>query len=215
MNLLLASLPWRRGPASLSRRLLLLLLAVGLTPLVLSQLVTLGAFLDQEHHHMVGVAEELAAEKVQEAQTLLISKGIQLDQMAQASRGQVELLQRDWRQQAAQLAFSDLLLVNRMTRRVTSAAVHTDLIGLHLEGDRLRRSGLHQAVRNLSPWNQMSVASLESDPGLGGVAAWLAVPLQKERSSPIVLVGRLDGTAFEEMAFKRQRGLAHGLRCDW
>ena len=210
MKLLLASLPWRRGPASLSRRLLLLLLAVGLTPLVLSQLVTLGAFLDQEHHHMVGVAEELAAEKVQEAQTLLISKGIQLDQMAQASRGQVELLQRDWRQQAAQLAFSDLLLVNRMTRRVTSAAVHTDLIGLHLEGDRLRRSGLHQAVRNLSPWNQMSVASLESDPGLGGVAAWLAVPLQKERSSPFVLVGRLDGTAFEEMAFKRQRGLAHG-----
>ena len=67
MKLLLASLPWRRGPASLSRRLLLLLLTVGLAPLAVSQLVTLAAFLDQEHHHMVSVAEELAAEKVQEA----------------------------------------------------------------------------------------------------------------------------------------------------
>ena len=210
MKLLLASLPWRRGPASLSRRLLLLLLTVGLAPLAVSQLVTLAAFLDQEHHHMVSVAEELAAEKVQEAQALLTSKAIQLDQLAQSSQGRVDLLQRDWRQQAGQLAFSDLLLVHRPSRRITAAAMHPDLVGLHLDSDLLRRSGLHQAVRNLSPWNQVSVVALESDPSLGGVAAWLAVPLQKDQSSPFVLVGRLDGSALQEMAFQRQRGLAHG-----
>jgi PAS domain S-box-containing protein len=202
--------PQRRVQVSLSQRLVLLLLAVGLTPLVVSQLVTLHAFLDQEGHHQFMVVEELASAKVQEAQSLIISKGIQLDQLVQASRGQEALLQRKWRQQANQLAFSELLLVNRSTMRVTSAAVHPALVGLDLNSARLRRSGLSQAVRNLSDWNQVSVAPLELDPSLGGVAAWLAVPLQEGLRSPLALVGRLDGASFHEMAFKRQRALVHG-----
>lgn len=203
------SWPQRWGPVSLGQRLVLLLLAAGLTPLVVSQLVTLRAFLDQEHHHMFSVAEELAGSKVQEAQSLLTSKGIQLDQLVQASQGQAELLQRDWRQQARQLGFSELLLVNRTTLRVTSAAEHPALVGLDLNSDRLRHSGLSKAVRNLSAWNQVSVTPLEPDPSLGGVAAWLAVPLEQENASPLALVGRLDGNAFKEMAFNRQHGLAH------
>lgn len=202
--------PRRRAQVSLSQRLVLLLLAVGLTPLVVSQLVTLRAFLDQEGHHQFMVVEELAITKVQEAQSLMISKGIQLDQLVQASLGQEALLQRGWREQVNQLAFSELLLVNRSTMRVTSAAVHPSLVGLDLNSARLRRSGLSQAVRNLSDWNQVSVAPLEPDPSLGGVAAWLAVPLQPGLRSQLALVGRLDGTAFQEMAFKRQRAQAHG-----
>ena len=201
----------RSSQVSLSQRLVLLLLAVGLTPLVVSQLVTLSAFLNQERHHLFSVVEQMANTKVDEAQALLISKGIQLDQLVQDTQGQPDLLRLAWRQRAGQLGFSDLLLVDRTTQRVISAAVHQELVGLQLDSDRLRSSGLRQAVRKLSTWNQVSKSPLQPDPSLGGVAAWLAVPLQKQQGSPLVLVGRLDGTAFQDMAFKRQQGLGHGF----
>jgi PAS domain S-box-containing protein len=204
--------PQRRvSQVSLRQRLVLLLLAVGLTPLVLSQLVTLRAFLNQERHHLFSVVEQLASTKVEEAQGLLISKGIQLDQLVQDAQGQPERLRRDWRERVGQLGLSDLLLVDRTSQRVVDAAFHPELVGLELGSEPLRSSGLRQAVQKLSAWNQVSKAPLAPDPSLGGVAAWLAVPLPKEQGRSLVLVGRLDGTAFQEKAFKRQQGVAHGF----
>lgn len=201
----------RSSQVSLSQRLVLLLLTVGLTPLVVSQLVTLRAFLDQERHHLFSVVEQMASTKVDEAQSLLISKGIQLDQLVQEAQGEPERLRRDWRQRAGQLGFSDLLLVDRNSQRVIAAALHPQLVGLELDSERLRSSGLSQAVDKLSAWNQVSKAPLQPDTTLGGVAAWLAVPLQNGQGRSLVLVGRLAGTALQEMAFKRQQGLAHGV----
>jgi two-component system, sensor histidine kinase and response regulator len=199
------------GQASLSQRLVLLLLAVGLTPLVLSQLVTLRAFLNQERHHLFSVVEQLASTKADEAQGLMTGTGIQLDQLVQESQGQPERLRRAWRQRAAQLGLSDLLLVDRTSQRVVDAALHPELVGLELGSERLRSSGLSQAVLQLSAWNQVSKAPLAPDPSLGGVAAWLAVPLQNAQGSPLVLVGRLEATAFQEKAFMRKQGVGHGF----
>jgi len=215
-----AKLRWRelwpkpqRGAsqASLSQRLVVLLLAVGLTPLVLSQLVTLRAFLNQERHHLFSLLEQLATTKADEAQALMTGTGIQLDQLVQESQGQPERLQREWRQRAVQLGLSDLLLVDRNTLRVVAAALHPQLVGLDLGSERLRSSGLSQAVQQLRTWNQVSQAPLATDPSLGGVAAWLAAPLQSGQGNPLVLVGRLEGTAFQEKAFKRKQGVAHGF----
>jgi signal transduction histidine kinase len=215
-----AKLRWRQlwpkpqrgaSQASLSQRLVVLLLAVGLSPLVLSQLVTLRAFLNQERHHLFSVLEQLASTKADEAQALMTGTGIQLDQLVQVAQGQPERLQREWRQRAVQLGLSDLLLVDRTSQRVVGAALHPELVGLELGSERLRSSGLSQAVQQLSTWNQVSQAPLAPDPSLGGVAAWLAVPLLNGQGSPLVLVGRFEGTAFQEKAFKRKQGVEHGF----
>ncbi|MEB3263731.1 MAG: ATP-binding protein, partial [Synechococcus sp.] len=203
----------RLGDLPLSSRLTLLLLAVGLTPLVFSLLVALRAFQQKISSNHFDAAERIADGKVQEVQALLTGRAVELDELAQASRGSTAALERAWGEQARRLGFQDLLLVDSQQRRVVASALHPEMVGRSLDHDPLRRSGLAEAVQNIRPWNEVSVVPLRPDPTLGSVSAWLAVPFTG--SSPdrrFVLVGRLGVPAFREMFDSRIERLEHQAR---
>ena len=207
---------WRaRNPlaaASLRSRLIVLLLAVGLTPLVFSQLVSLRAYQQRISSNHFDAAEQIAASKVRQIQELLTTRGIQLDELAQAAQGSPATLTANWRQRASALGFSELLLVDQARARVIAAALHPQLVGTSLEAGWLRGSALTRAVSGLRPWNQLSVAPLDADPSLPGMAAWLAVPLRTGAADGLVLAGRLDASAFLEVLDNRYQRLAHQAR---
>ncbi len=204
----------RLGDLPLGRRLTLLLLAVGLTPLVFSLLVALRAFHQQISSNHFDAAERVADAKVEEVQALLTSKAVQLDELVQAARGSRATLQENWSERAGSLGFEDLLLVDTQGRRVVASALHPPMVGRSLDHDPLRRSGLPRVVRNLRPWHEVSVAPLNPDPGLGGLSSWLAVPFTTSPSpaSRLVLVGRLGVPAFRELFDSRVQRLDHQAR---
>ncbi|MFM7674010.1 MAG: PAS domain-containing protein [Synechococcus sp.] len=202
------------GGLPLSGRLTLLLLAVGLTPLVFSLLLALRAFHQQISSNLFDAAERVVDGKVLEVQALLTGKAVQLDEVGQAARGSSAALKANWRELAPRLGFSDLLLVNPQQRRVVASAFHPERVGLSLDHDPLRRSGLPLVVENLRPWHQVSVVPLVANPGLGGLSAWLAVPFAGS-SSPdrrLVLVGRLGVPAFRDVLDSRIQRLDHQAR---
>ncbi len=194
----------------LTNRLTLLLLAVGLTPLCIAQVLALNAYTGRIIDNHLDVVEEMAKAKVLQLQSLLTSKGIELDELAQTSQGQPAELERHWAALAPRLGFDDLMLVDARQRRVLVAARHPQLRGQSLDGPQLRGSGLTRVVQGLRPWNQVSVSPLDQDPGLQGTAAWMAVPLKGAMDRQLLLVGRLDPSAFREVVDSRFQRLNHG-----
>ncbi|MFY8150256.1 MAG: response regulator [Prochlorococcaceae cyanobacterium] len=208
-------LPARAGRVrgmTLTRRLTLLLLAVGLLPLVISQLLALRAYDRRITEQHFEVADQLAAAKVSELEDFLTARGIQLDELVQAARGNPAALQQEWAQQARRFGFSELLLVDPYREQVVAAAFHPQLEGVSLGSGVLRDSGLSRAVETLKPWQQVSVAMLEPDPVLGGLAAWLALPLRVEGSRELILAGRLGVSAFRGVIQSRTQRLDHHAR---
>lgn len=76
---------WRARlvPLSLTSRLTLLLLAVGLTTLFVAQVLALRAYSQRIVSNHLDITEQMAAGKVEKLQSLLTSKSIALDELAQ------------------------------------------------------------------------------------------------------------------------------------
>lgn len=197
------------GSLSLSSRLTLLLLAVGLTPMVFSQVVAINAYSDRILSHHLDATEQMASGKVEQVQALLTTKSLDLDALAQALQQRPATLERDWAQQASQLGFDDLVLVDLSQRRVIVAAPNPSLIGTSLDGPMLRGCGLNKVVAEMGPWNQLSVVPPSIDPCTEGMATWMAVPVRGQGRQNLLLAGRLGGSSFRKVVESRFERLNH------
>ena len=203
---------WRWNRLPLTSRLTALLLAVGLTPLFVAQMLALSAYQRRIVTGYLDDAEQLADNKVRQIQAELTSKGIELDELARAADGQPERLRRDWAQRAARLGFRDLLLVDASGPRVVASVAESDLAGQRVDQGRLRDSGLFRAVDGVRLWSQVSVVPLDRIGSSGEVAAWMAVPLRPGDRRGLLLAGRLDASAFQDVVASRFERHGHGAR---
>jgi hypothetical protein len=87
---------WRFGSLSLTSRLILLLLAVGLTPLLLSQLLALRAYHQRIVNTHLDAAQQAAIGKVDQLEALLTTRGIALDELGQDVRQDPAALESRW-----------------------------------------------------------------------------------------------------------------------
>ncbi len=200
---------WRFGELSLSSRLILLLLAVGLTPLVISQLLALREYNARIVNTHLDAAQQAAIGKVDQLEALLTSRGIALDELAHAVRQDPGALTGRWADDARRLGFDDLLLVNVRQQRIVAAALHPQLQQHRLDQAPVLGSGLSHAVQGVRPWSNVSVSPLDRDPLLGGMAAWVAVSLQGGANTELLLVGRLGASSFREVVDTRFQRLSH------
>ncbi|MEB3167073.1 MAG: response regulator [Cyanobacteriota bacterium] len=76
---------------SLSARLALLLLAVGLTPLVLSQVLSVRLYERRVLNSEIDYLEQIATKKVDQVEGLLTTKGIELDELAHSAEVRSDL----------------------------------------------------------------------------------------------------------------------------
>ncbi|MEB3319603.1 MAG: response regulator [Cyanobium sp.] len=203
---------WRWNRLPLTSRLTALLLAVGLTPLFVAQMLALSAYQRRIVTGYLDDAEQLADNKVRQIQAELTSKGIELDELARAADGQPERLRRDWAQRAARLGFRDLLLVDASGPRVVASVAESDLAGQRVDQGRLRDSGLFRAVDGVRLWSQVSVVPLDRIGSSGEVVAWMAVPLRPGDRRGLLLAGRLDASAFRDVVASRFERHGHGAR---
>lgn len=197
------------GSLSLCSRLTLLLLAVGLTPMVFSQVLAMKAYSDRILNHHLDATEQMASGKLEQLQALLTTKSLELDALAQALQQRPATLERDWAQQASQLGFDDLMLVDLTQRRVIAAALDPGLIGTSLDTEMLHDCGLNKVVAGMGPLNQLSVVPLSRDPCTEGMATWMAVPLQDPGKQNLLLAGRLDAASFRKVVDSRFARLNH------
>lgn len=107
------------------------------------------------------------------------------------------------------MGFDDLVLVDGRQRRVITAASRSQWRDVSLDSPMLQGGGLNKAVKGLRSWNQLSVTPLDHDPGWGGMAAWMVVPLQGKSSNGLLLAGRLDASAFQVVIDQRFERLLH------
>ena len=200
---------WRFGSLSLTSRLILLLLAVGLTPLLLSQLLALRAYHQRIVNTHLDAAQQAAIGKVDQLEALLTTRGIALDELGQDVRQDPAALERRWGREARRLGFDELLLVDGRQQRILAAALHPELRERRLDRGSLRESGLATAVNGVRPWSNVSVSPLDGDPLLGGMAAWVAVPFRSGAASPLLLVGRIGAASFREVVDTRFQRLSY------
>ncbi len=202
---------WRErlSALSLSSRLTVLLLGVGLTPMVFSQVVALNAYRERILSHHLDATEQMASGKVEQLQAMLTTKGLELDELAMELQKQPALLQGDWSLQASRLGFAELLLIDRRRGRVIGAAVNPALVGESLTGPLLRHCSLSKVVAEMGPWNHLSVLPLNRDPCTEDNATWMAVPLKDRNNRKLLLAGRLDADAFREVISRRYERLNH------
>lgn len=202
---------WRQrlGALSLSSRLTVLLLGVGLTPMVFSQVVALNAYRERILSHHLDATEQMASGKVEQLQAMLTTKGLELDELALELQRQPALLQGDWALQASRLGFDELLLIDRGSGQVLGAATDSALIGQSLADPLLRDCGLNKVVAEMGPWNHLSVLPLKHDPCTKTTATWMAVPLKTRANQKLLLVGRLEAASFREVISRRYERLNH------
>lgn len=202
---------WRQrlSALSLSSRLTVLLLGVGLTPMVFSQVVALNAYRERILSHHLDATEQMASGKVEQLQAMLTTKGLELDELAMELQRQPALLQGDWALQASRLGFDELLLVDRGSGQVLGAAADPALIGQSLADPRLRHCSLNKVVEGMGPWNHLSVLPLKNDPCTKQTATWMAVPLKDRANQKLLLVGRLEAASFREVINRRYERLNH------
>jgi PAS domain S-box-containing protein len=203
---------WRQrlSALSLSSRLTVLLLGVGLTPMVFSQVVALNAYRERILSHHLDATEQMASGKVEQLQAVLTSKGLELDELAMELQRQPALLQGGWALQASRLGFDELLLIDRGSGRVIGAAVDPAQIGKSLAGPLQRRCSLNKVVEGMGPWNHLSLLPLKLDPCTQETATWMAVPLKSRADQKLLLVGRLEAAFFREVINRRYERLNHG-----
>ncbi len=207
---------WRERlrPLTLSSRLTVLLLGVGLTPMVFSQVVALNAYRERILSHHLDATEQMANGKVEQLQARLTSKGLELDELAMELHRHPAPPQRRLAQQASRLGFEELLLIDRGSGRVIGAAVNLALIGKSLAGPLLRNCSLNKLVEGMGTWSHLTVLPLKHDPCTEETATWMAVPLKDRANQKLLLVGRLGAASFREVINRRYERLSHGAEAD-
>jgi PAS domain S-box-containing protein len=203
---------WRErlGALTLSGRLTVLLLGVGLTPMVFSQVVALNAYRERILSHHLDATEQMANGKVEQLQAMLTSKGLKLDELAMELHRQPAPLQRNLAQQSARLGFDELLLIDRRSGQVIGAAVDLALIGESPADRLLRDCGFNKVVEAMGTWSHLTVLPFKHDPCTEGTATWMAVPLKDRANQNLLLLGRLEAASFREVINRRFERLSHG-----
>ncbi len=200
----------RLGALTLSSRLTVLLLGVGLTPMVFSQVVALNAYRERILSHHLDATEQMANGKVEQLQAMLTSKGLKLDELAMELHRQPATFQRNLAQQSARLGFDELLLIDRRSGQVIGAAVDLALIGESPADRLLRDCGFNKVVEAMGTWSHLTVLPFKHDPCTEGTATWMAVPLKDRTNQNLLLVGRLEAASFSEVINRRYERLSHG-----
>ena len=118
---------WRFGSLTLTSRLILQLLAVGLTPLLLALLLALRAYQQRIVNIHLDAAQQAAIGKVDQLEALLTTRGIDLDEFSQEVRQDPAALEKRWAREARRLGFDELLLVDGSQQRILAAALHPEL----------------------------------------------------------------------------------------
>jgi PAS domain S-box-containing protein len=215
---------WRHlGRLSLSARLTLLLLAVGLSPLLLSQLLSVRLYERRIINSELDVLEQIATKKVDQVEGLLTTKGIELDEIAHGPQLAGDLaglraapeqpeLQRRYQQLARRTGFTDLLVLDAAGRRLLFASSATAAAGLKPGQALPATSRLQKLLQRFTAWSGVAVTPLDRDPALGQPVAYVGARLPAAGDERLVLVGVLDGASFERVIQSRFENLEHDTR---
>ena len=217
--------PWRSlGRLSLSARLALLLLAVGLTPLLLSQWLSVRLYERRILNSEIDYLEEIATKKVDQVEGLLTTRGIELDELAQSAEVRADLpqlrasatgapaqaLQRRYQDLAARNGFIDLLVLDADQRRVLFSTRSAIAPGLRANQVLPPGSRLQTLLQRFTAWSGVAVTPLDLDPALGHPVAYVGARLPGGGGNRLLLVGVLDGRSFEQVIRSRFENLEHG-----
>ena len=208
---------------TLSGRLTLLLLATGLTPLLLSQILSVRLYERRILGNEVDYLETIATRKVDQLEGLLTTKSIELDDLTDDAA-----LQRDWRTQpaadpalqqrfqelAARNGFTDLLLLDPASRRLLFASRPAAIGGLRPGQPVPPASRLQGLLQSLTAASSVAITPLDADPVLGRTVAYIGTRLPGAGAPSPVLVGLLDGTAFKRVIQNPFETLEHGSRVE-
>ena len=208
---------------TLSGRLTLLLLATGLTPLVLSQILSVRLYEQRILGNEVDYLETTATRKVEQLEGLLTTKSIELDDLTDDPA-----LQRDWRSQpaadpalqqrfrelAARNGFTDLLVVDPASRRLLFASRPAAIGALKPDAPIPSTSRLLGVLQSLNAASSVAITPLDFDPVLGRTVAYIGTRLPAAGANPPVLVGLLDGSAFKRVIQNPFETLDHGSQVE-
>ncbi|MFM7634827.1 MAG: hypothetical protein ACKO7Z_04415 [Cyanobacteriota bacterium] len=193
---------------SLSGRLTLLLLAVGLTPMIVSQLLSVRVYERRIFSNEIDYLETITTRKVEQLEGLLTTKSIELDDLTEAPQ-----LRRDWRalgdgtdrsadpaalrrtfqMLAARNGFADLLVLDADAGRLLFAS-RPMVAGPVAPGEVIPAgSRLAGLLRQFSPASSVVVTPLDRDPSLRRTVAYIGTRLPARGAGRLVLVGVLRG----------------------
>jgi PAS domain S-box-containing protein len=216
---------------SLSARLALLLLAVGLTPLVLSQVLSVRLYERRVLNGEIDYLEQIATKKVDQVEGLLTTKGIELDELAHsaevrsdlpalrrvatdasATEASAQALRSRYRDLAQRNGFVDLLVLDGGGRRLLFSSSPAPLPGLRPGQALPASSRLHTLLQRFTAWSDVAVTPLDLDPSLGSPVAYVGARLPSLGPDRLLLVGVLDGRSFERVIQSRFENLEHSSR---
>ena len=206
---------------TLSGRLTLVLLAAGLSPLLASQILSVRLYEQRILNNEIDYLESVARRKVDQLERLLTTKSIELDELAKTSA-----LNRNWLTTSVQpmalqasvqelvirSGFTDLLILDASSRRLLFNTRMQATSGLE-PGNALRDdSRLMQVLRGLNTASSVVITPLEHDPAIQRTVAYVGMRLPGPQS--LVLVGLIDGSAFEQVLQNPYDSLEHGVRVE-